>query len=306
MSNLLKQKNFLNYRHDIFLRLFFFVTLLLGYFVTYSFSVSSENYKWKETVLTARTYFGTNVRADFPNDPCVRGLVYLSNFKDSSARKLFSAMKDPGVCGPITDWVFAELDIRSGHLDKGHDKFLVLLKNYPKFYLADVTLAETLYFKKEYKRAFELADSLVKKGKEETSEDIFVDANLMAGANLAMVVHNGSLWTKITNGRKILPYLLTAEKLRPDSAEVLLGLGTFYLFSPSIVGGDLKKAEVYLKNAVAKKPLFPDAYARLGQYYQKKGDQVKFKENLDHALKLNPHSILANDIKTRKCDFICP
>jgi Tfp pilus assembly protein PilF len=94
--------------------------------------------------------------------------------------------------------------------------------------------------------------------------------------------------------------------LRPNAAEVLLGLGSFYLLAPPIVGGDRNKAEDYLKRALLADPFLADTYVRLAQLYKIQGDNVKYELYLNEALKIDPQSELALDIKNKQCKFVCP
>ncbi len=120
-----------------------------------------------------------------------------------------------------------------------------------------------------------------------------------------MIAHYGGPLSKIINGTAVLPSLKAAEKLQPESAGVKFGLGSFYLLAPTLAGGDLERAEAYLKKAIEIDPLFVDAYVRLGQLYKIKGDSVRYNEYLNKALKIDSQNELALDIKNGKCKFIC-
>ena len=85
----------------------------------------------------------------------------------------------------------------------------------------------------------------------------------------------------------------------------MFGLGSFYLLAPAFAGGDINKAEEYLKKALAADPLFADVYVRLAQVYKLKGDKDNYRFYLEKAFKVDPENQLAVDIKSGKCKFIC-
>ncbi|MDD5595555.1 MAG: TRAP transporter TatT component family protein, partial [Candidatus Omnitrophica bacterium] len=86
---------------------------------------------------------------------------------------------------------------------------------------------------------------------------------------------------------------------------VFFGFGSFYLLAPNFAGGDKNRAGDYLKKAIKLDPLFADAYVRLAQFYKIKGDEKKYEDCLNQALKIDPQNDLALDVKNGKCKFIC-
>ena len=103
-----------------------------------------------------------------------------------------------------------------------------------------------------------------------------------------------------------MPNLKAAEQLQPDSAEVMFEMGSFYLLAPRLAGGDLAKAEKYLKRGIQKDPLFADIYVGLAQFYKIKGDKEKYQFYLNKAGEIDQQNELLVDIKSGKCNFICP
>ena len=120
-----------------------------------------------------------------------------------------------------------------------------------------------------------------------------------------MLAYYGGPFAKMLHGTAIFPNLKKAERLQPDSPAVLFGLGSFYFLSPKIIGGNINKAEEYLKKAIAGDPLFVDAYVRLAQVYKNKGEREKYNEYMQKAMKIDPENALAFDEKSGKCKFIC-
>jgi Tfp pilus assembly protein PilF len=127
---------------------------------------------------------------------------------------------------------------------------------------------------------------------------------MVSGAK-GMIAHYGGPLSKLINGTAVLPNLKKAQVLQPNSAAVMFGLGSFYLLAPPLAGGNLGKAEEYLKKAITIDPFFADAYVRLGQFYKIKGDNQKYSFYLNKALEIDPQNELANDIYSGKCKFIC-
>jgi tetratricopeptide (TPR) repeat protein len=115
------------------------------------------------------------------------------------------------------------------------------------------------------------------------SEEDKALAYMMLGSINSRRSAKGWIFSKIHYGLQIKGYFLKAKKLAPDSPEVHLSLGTFYLLAPAIVGGDLDKAGEELSLSVKMAPEFATANARLAQWYKKKGDLEKYDYYLKKA-----------------------
>jgi tetratricopeptide (TPR) repeat protein len=111
--------------------------------------------------------------------------------------------------------------------------------------------------------------------------------------------------SKAINGTLVKPALEKAQSLQPNSTAVLFGFGSYYLLAPRIAGGDLEKAEEYLKRTVAADPLFADAYVRLSQLYNIKGDKEKQDYYFNKAQVIDPRNEFIFDVKSKMCKFIC-
>lgn len=121
-------------------------------------------------------------------------------------------------------------------------------------------------------------------------------ANLIFGMINSRRSLSGGLYSKVWYGRKIKAYFLKAKKLAPDLPEVRLGLGTFYLLAPAIVGGNLDKAGAELESALELAPDFATVNARLAQFYQKKGDRKNCEFYLQRAKTLDPQNEALKEI----------
>ncbi len=120
-----------------------------------------------------------------------------------------------------------------------------------------------------------------------------------------MVALKGGLVSKIINGPKVLAYIRRAEQLRSNCSAAWWGYGTYYLLAPKAAGGNVEKAKMYLERMIAAEPLFPEAYARMAQVYQSKGNRAQYQRYLDKAFELDPGSELACDVKADTCNFGC-
>jgi len=151
-----------------------------------------------------------------------------------------------------------------------------------------------------------LAHKVLDMGEKRVDLSNRVRAYLMLGGAKGMIAHYGGPFSKLINGTAVLPTLKSAQKLQPDSAGVLFGLGSFYLLAPRLAGGDIAIAEDYLQRAIKADPLFADAYVRLAQLYKAKGQMQKYSEYLAKALEIDPANEVALDTESGACKFACP
>lgn len=244
-------------------------------------------------------------RPDSVNDLYVLGLVYLNLHKDKEAGEAFNKVLtlDPKVIE--AKWGKAEVLRRQHQPRKSEELLREILKQNPDFSPASITLAYIRYIQINFKGAVISAMTVLKQGEKNVDQSSHVRAHLIYGGTKGMIAHYGGPFSKIVNGTAVLPSLKAAERLQPESAGVKFGLGSFYLLAPSLAGGDLERAEAYLKEAIGIDPLFADAYVRLGQFYKIKGDSVRYNEYLNKALEIDPQNELALDIKNGTCKFIC-
>lgn len=119
---------------------------------------------------------------------------------------------------------------------------------------------------------------------------------VLLGTIHAAQAKGGNLLGKFFHGTQIKGYFQRAIELAPDLSEAHLGLGTFSLFAPGIMGGGLKQALDELKQAVELTPNFATANARLAQAYQRLGDEKKFKFYCARARQLDPENEVLKEI----------
>ncbi|MBP7217235.1 MAG: tetratricopeptide repeat protein [Candidatus Omnitrophica bacterium] len=120
-------------------------------------------------------------------------------------------------------------------------------------------------------------------------------AYMMLGAINSKKSSSGGLVNKVFYGTQIKGYFQKAVDTAPDLAETHLGLGSFYLMAPAIVGGDIDKAISELMKAIELAPSYATAHVRLAQAYQKKGDQKQCNVSIAHAQALDPENEALQD-----------
>ncbi|HLD82851.1 MAG TPA: tetratricopeptide repeat protein [Candidatus Omnitrophota bacterium] len=118
---------------------------------------------------------------------------------------------------------------------------------------------------------------------------------MMLGSINSRRSKKGWLVGKIRYGARIKGYFLKAKSLATDLPEVHLGLGTFYLLAPKVVGGSLDKALEELELTVKLAPSFATANARLAQAYKKRGNLEKYKIYLQRVKELDPENEALNE-----------
>ncbi|MBI5874179.1 MAG: tetratricopeptide repeat protein [Candidatus Omnitrophica bacterium] len=205
-----------------------------------------------------------------------------------------------------SSWRQAEALRRQHRLKESEEIVSVVLKKHPDFAPAIVTLAQIRYTQEDFYGTARLAARALKLARGKVDEDSLVRAYVIYGLTKGMLAYYGGPLSKTIDGLASAPALKKAQKLRPNDPFVLFGVGSYHLLAPVVAGKDLKKAEEYLKKAVAADPLFVDAYVRLAQVYKAVGDEKKYRQYLDRALAIDPQNELALDINSAACRFVCP
>ena len=234
----------------------------------------------------------------------VLGLVSLTAHKDNDAAEAFTRIRalDPTVIE--ARWGQAEVLRRQHDLVESEKILNEVLRARPLFFPAMVSLAYLKYTQFDLQKTVSLASRVLSYGQKADKNDI-VRANLLIAGAKGTIAHNGGLVSKLVNGTVVLSYLHSAQRLAPDSDEVFLGLGSYYLLAPAFAGGDYDAAEKYLIKAIAADPLLVDSYVRLAQLYHARKEDAKYRLYLDKAMKIDPMNELALDTKSGACRFIC-
>lgn len=244
-------------------------------------------------------------KPDSVEDRYVLSLVYLNEHKDNDAKKAFENIleSDPGIFE--ARWGLAEVLRRQHELEKSKKILDEILESNPGFSPAYITLAYVKYIQLDFNGAVRTVLKVMSQDKDKVDLSNYVRAYLLYGGAKGAIAHFGGPLSKLINGTAVFSNLKKAEKLQPDSAAVKYGLGSFYLLAPGFVGGNLLLAEEYLTESVKLDPLFANAYVRLAEVYQAKGDKGKFESYLARAFEIDPGCELAADVKNNTCKYVC-
>lgn len=233
------------------------------------------------------------------------GLTYLNAYKNNEAEPVFKAMLNSNPGSVEAKWGLAEISRRRHELDKSENSLKEIIKKSPEFSPAYISLSYIRYTKRDFNEAARLALRVVGQGRQRVDLTNYTRAYLLYAGAKGMIAHYGGPISKIINGAAVFPALEAAQRLIPEYPGVYYGLGSFYLLAPEVIGKDLDKAKEYLEKAIKADPFFADAYVRLAQVYQLKGNEIDAQIYLNKALAVDSENELALDIKNGTCKFIC-
>ncbi|MCX7661397.1 MAG: hypothetical protein N2Z79_01775, partial [Candidatus Omnitrophica bacterium] len=164
--------------------------------------------------------------------------------------------------------------------------------------LSLITLVYIKYQYQKYYQAKDILNSLLKRKDLSRNEKGMI--LLLLGFIKSKEIAKAGLFNKIINANSIKDLFKKAVVLAPDLPETHLGLGTFYLFAPRIIGGDIRKAKKHLEIALKIAPNFATAYARLAQVYKKEGDFNNYRLYLEKAKRIDPENEVVNEEMSKK------
>ncbi|MBD3271366.1 MAG: tetratricopeptide repeat protein [Elusimicrobia bacterium] len=242
---------------------------------------------------------------DSLDDQYILALVYLTHHKNQEALDIFSILRTKKTSSIEGTWGTAEVLRRFRDHNKSKELLKTIMETNKEFAPAYITLAYIKYIELDLKETIRLAAHVIDLGRANVDLSNYVRAHLIVGGAKGMRAYYGGPIAKVIHGLPVKSYLNKAQELQPNNPGVYFGLGSYYLLSPGIAGGDLEKAEEYIRKAIDKDPLFADAYVRLAQVFKRKGNQEKFEEYIQKALDIDPDNELANDIQKGLCRFIC-
>ncbi len=212
--------------------------------------------------------------------------VLLKARKDNAALVTFEKvlLTQPGNIDAL--WGKAEVLRRSYKFKEAENLLSQIFKKNPKHIPSLISLAYIRYKDDKLNEALELINRAINASSSDKENEAL--AYMMLGTINSRRSAKGWFFSKIRYGTQIKCYFLKAKELAPHLPEVHLGLGTFYLKAPAIVGGNLDKAVQELETAVRIAPDFATANARLAQAYKKKGNLEKYNFFIQRAKKLDP------------------
>lgn len=235
----------------------------------------------------------------------VLGLVYLGEHRDKEALEVFNKINSLNSKIIEARWGIAEVLRRQHKIGESEEILNEIVKINPDFSPAYITLAYIKYTQMNFEQSVKLALKVIKQGRENVDLSNYTRAHLLLAGAKGMIASRGGPLSKVINGTAVLPNLKKAEMLQPDSPAVMFGLGSFYFLAPRIAGGDINKAIDYLEKAIGIDPKFADAYVRLAQIYNLKGDNEKYQRYLNKAKEIDPENTLLQDFEKKQCRFNC-
>lgn len=233
------------------------------------------------------------------------GLVYLNMYNSDASYNTFLRLYTGFPGNFMAKWGLAESLRRKHALNRSQELLEEIIKDEPGFSPAYLSLGYVKYLKGDFESAVRLALKVIKQDPGAVDLSNRVRAYCLYAGGKGLIAHYGGMLSKAINGTAVKHNLDKAEKLQPNSTQVLFGLGSYYLLAPVIAGGNKHKAEIYLKKAVVLEPRFADVYVRLAQLYKIRKDSAKYKHYLKVALDLDPGNELALDTQSNTCKFIC-
>ncbi len=248
---------------------------------TYSVAKKAKIIKPKE--LTARVSFNT-------------GFLLLKFRRDNEAMEVFENILSNQPDDYNALWGKAEILRRKNNSKEAELILNGILNKTKESHLASLnTLAYIKYDNNDFKGAVSLVTKVLNIQSLDNQNKAL--AFMLLGAINSKRAAEGGLMSKVINVGKIKPYFLKAKELAPDLPEVRLAMGTFYLFAPAIIGGNLDKAIEELETAVGMAPEFVTACVRLAQAYKKKGMQDKYTYYISKAREIEPENGIFRELR---------
>ncbi len=191
-------------------------------------------------------------------------------------------------------WIKAEFLRRKGLVNESQDLLNRILNINPRHFASLNTLAYIKYRNNEFDSSLSLVDKIL--NSPDADNDNLGMAYLMLATINSKLASEGNLLGKLFYSGKIKGNFLKAKRLAPDLPEVYLGLGSFYLMAPSIIGGNYDKAVKELEYAVKLAPDFATVNIRLAQAYKMKGDNDRYKVYIDRSKVLDPNNEILKEM----------
>jgi tetratricopeptide (TPR) repeat protein len=221
--------------------------------------------------------------------------VLLKTRKDNAALAIFEKILFTQPNNLDALWGKAEVLRRSRDYQQSEELLNKILSTNPKHVPVLISLSYIRYKDDKINEALKLINQVLKT--DSLDKENRALAYMMLGIINSRRSAKGWFFSKIRYGIQIKCYFLKAKELAPHLPEVHLGLGTFYLKAPAVVGGNLDRAFQELELAVKIAPDFATANARLAQAYKKKGNLEKYNFYIRRARELDPKNEVLKEIK---------
>jgi len=224
-------------------------------------------------------------------------LRYLKLRKDKLAQKEIEKILSVHRDDTSAMWAEAEILRRSYKFRESEELLNRILASCPAHSPSLVCLAYIKYRYNKFQDALKLL-SLATRSADLDKENLAL-AYLIMGSINAKKASQGGIFSKLAYGMRVRGFFEKAKDIAPDMSEAHLGLGSFYLLAPKIVGGDVDKAVEELECAVKLTPDFASANARLAQAYRQKGNSRKYDFYIKRAKELDPGNEIVKEIECR-------
>ncbi|MFZ2602772.1 MAG: tetratricopeptide repeat protein [Candidatus Omnitrophota bacterium] len=222
------------------------------------------------------------------------GLLLLRERKDNVALIIFEKILITQPQNLDALWGKAEVLRRRYQFKEAEELLNKILKVNPNYPAALNSLAYIKYREGKLGVALKIINRILKiKSLDRENQAL---AYLTLGAINSWRATHGWPINKIQYGTQIKCYFQRAKEICPELAETHLGLGTFFLKAPAIVGGNIDNAIKELELAIKIAPNFAAVNARLAQAYQKIGLEDEFKYYLIKAKNLDPQNEVLKEI----------
>ncbi|MCM8797539.1 MAG: hypothetical protein NC923_06680 [Candidatus Omnitrophica bacterium] len=223
-----------------------------------------------------------------------QAMLLLRKREDNAAFLIFGKILEQSPKDINALWGKAEVFRRKRKYKESEEILQEILKIDPLHAPSLISLAYIRYKDSQLQEAARILDNLLS-NKLLDSENRAMAYLLLSAVNSSYSLKGGIL-TKMKTASKILYYLSQARDLAPELPETHLGLGTFYLKSPAILGGNLNKAIRELEYCLILAPHFATAHARLAQAYGRKGDIGRYEFHLEQAKTLDPQNEVLQEL----------
>jgi tetratricopeptide (TPR) repeat protein len=253
------------------------IIFFAGFLVLFQITLKTCQLKQRQNEVTGYKHDDANIAG---------ALKLLRIRKDSEALAIFekTLSKDKGNITAL--WGKAEVLRRTRSYKESEQILSQILEKNPKHIPSLISLAYIKYKDDNLNEALKLVNQALKN--DNIDKENRALAYMMLGTINSRRSAKGWFLNKLRYGTQIRCHFLKAKEFAPDLPEVHLGLGTFYLLAPPIVGGNLNGALKELELAVKIAPDFATANARLAQAYKRKGDLEKYKYYFQRAKELDP------------------
>ena len=235
-------------------------------------------------------------------DVYILTIFYYRNYDTAGLKKLLGEQIKDAPAGSAACVLKAIVLMKEHRHQESRNLLAGVLTAHPDFHPARIVLAHLCYLQKDFTQSYALARQLMAK-KEELSRYHYVVSLLLAAGAKGILTKKNSV-RAIGAYFEVNGYLKEAKKIMPDAPEVLYGLGSYYLLTPAVAGGNLDRAMQLLEKSRQLTPLNPNVYLRLAQAHSAKGDSAQYRKNIDRASELDCQDELLLDYLSGEKAFL--